>query len=201
MASETREMQSVKAFVFDCFGVLSSEVAPLVLEAHLPPPVVRAVKDTIIMDADRGAISQAVMFEKLSAVLGISPRHVEDEYWSRVHIDRGVVEIIEKLRASYAVGFLSNSPAQFIRDILVRNDLNVLFDTIMISGVEGLIKPDPAIFKRMMERMSIDPHDGVMIDDKPRNIEGARAAGMDGVVFESAEKLARDLTTLYSVTL
>jgi len=191
----------VQTFVFDCFGVICSEVAPFVLADHLPPQTVRLVKDTIILEADLGHISEPQMFEQLSEVMGLPPRRIEEEYWSHVQIDDGVVEIVKKLRAGHKLAFLSNSPSSFVREILARRALDGLFDTIMVSAEEGIAKPDPAIFKRLLARMAVEPRDAVMIDDKPPNIAGARAIGMDGMLFESAEKLARDLTALYSVTL
>lgn len=191
----------MQTFVFDCFGVISSEVAPLVLEAHLPAKTVRVVKDTIIMDADRGVISQSVMFEKLAGVLCLPAKQIEEEFWSRVHIDQGVIDIIKKLRTVHKVGFLSNSPAPFVREVLARHSLTDLFQTIVISAEEGLVKPDPAIFTLLLQKMSVRPADAVMIDDKQRNIEGAREAGMQGLVFENAEKLAHDLVKSYAVRL
>lgn len=191
----------MQTFVFDCFGVISSEVAPLVLEARLPAKTVRVVKDTIIMDADRGVISQSVMFEKLAGVLCLPAERIEEEFWSRVHIDQDVVDIIKKLRGAHKIGFLSNSPSPFVREILARHALTDLFQTIVISAEEGLVKPDPAIFTRLLQKMAVAPADAVMIDDKQRNIEGARKAGMHGLVFESAEKLALDLAELFAVRL
>jgi HAD superfamily hydrolase (TIGR01509 family) len=191
----------VQTFVFDCFGVISSEVAPLVLEAHLPAKTVRVVKDTIIMDADRGVISQSVMFEKLAGVLCRPPKDIEEEFWSRVHIDHAVIDIIKKLGAAHKVGFLSNSPAPFVREVLARHSLAELFHTILISAEESLVKPDPAIFTCLLQRMAVRPADAVMIDDKQRNIEGAQAAGMQGLLFENAQKLAQDLVELHAVKL
>jgi HAD superfamily hydrolase (TIGR01509 family) len=153
------------------------------------------------MDADRGVISQSVMFEKLSGVLCLPAEQIEEEFWSRVQIDQDVIDIIKKLRTAYKVGFLSNSPAPFVREVLARHALADLFQAIVISAEEGLVKPDPEIFTRALQKMAARPSEAVMIDDKQRNIEGARKAGMHGLLFESAEKLTVDLEELFAVRL
>ncbi|HEX2561074.1 HAD family phosphatase [Phenylobacterium sp.] len=50
---------------------------------------------------------------------------------------------------------------------------------VVISGAEGLIKPDPAIFRLACERFGHAPQDVLFIDDGPRNIEAARTLGFD----------------------
>lgn len=67
--------------------------------------------------------------------------------------------------------------------------LDEVFGTLVISGREGVAKPDPRIFHILCERAGIAPEDCVFIDDAMRNIEGARAVGMDGIHFTGAAAL------------
>lgn len=57
-------------------------------------------------------------------------------------------------------------------------------DGYVFSGVCGITKPNPAIFRHLCEKFSVDPAGAVFIDDSPRNIEGARAAGIRGILFD-----------------
>lgn len=60
-----------------------------------------------------------------------------------------------------------------------------LQDTI-VSSQERLLKPDPAIFLRAIDRFGVDPRSAVFFDDNPRNARGARITGLRGVTFRSA---------------
>lgn len=53
------------------------------------------------------------------------------------------------------------------------------FDGLIVSGCEGLAKPDPRIFARLFERYGLAPSQTLFIDDSERNILAARALGMD----------------------
>lgn len=70
------------------------------------------------------------------------------------------------------------------------------FEDILVSAREGLIKPDPAIYRRLLERNSLSAGACVFIDDSDRNVEAARAVGMTGLLFTTAEKLRSDLRAL-----
>lgn len=72
-------------------------------------------------------------------------------------------------------------------------DVVALFDDIVVSGAEGVAKPDPEIFGILGRRLG-HPLDGVFyVDDSPRNVEAARDAGMDAVFFTDAAALRQDL--------
>ncbi len=72
--------------------------------------------------------------------------------------------------------------------------LSEVFETLVVSGREGVIKPDPRIFHLLCDRAGIAPGDCVFIDDGPHNVNGARAVGMDGIHFTSPQALRSDLT-------
>ena len=71
-----------------------------------------------------------------------------------------------------------------------------MFDGFVISGLEGVAKPDPRIFAILTDRYRLDPAATVFIDDAPRNVAAARALGFAAVRFESAGQLANDLRAL-----
>jgi 2-haloacid dehalogenase len=66
----------------------------------------------------------------------------------------------------------------------------------VVSSAEGVIKPDPEIFRRLLDRFDLRPQATVMVDDAPRNIEAARAMGMATVLFKSPERLRAELIAL-----
>ncbi|MEA5116554.1 MAG: HAD-IA family hydrolase [Propionicimonas sp.] len=67
---------------------------------------------------------------------------------------------------------------------------------IVVSGEEGVIKPDPAIFRLACERLGTAPEQAVFIDDSARNVAAAAEVGLTGLHFTSAEQLRADLVDL-----
>lgn len=57
------------------------------------------------------------------------------------------------------------------------------FDGTIVSAEEKLLKPDPAIYRRLFEKYDLVPEECFFIDDLLENIEGARSCGMDGYCF------------------
>jgi 2-haloacid dehalogenase len=67
------------------------------------------------------------------------------------------------------------------------------FDGYFISGLEGVIKPDPEYFERALERLGLQPEEVLFIDDRPDNTAAAGAVGIPAVVFTSPEALRDEL--------
>ncbi|RDD83757.1 HAD family phosphatase [Dyella tabacisoli] len=70
------------------------------------------------------------------------------------------------------------------------------FEGIVVSGQEGMAKPDPAIFQRLLTRYRVDATRTVYIDDAPRNVEAAARLGMHALWFRDATSLRRELVGL-----
>lgn len=106
----------------------------------------------------------------------------------------GMEAIVEALEsAGIAQYALTNMPAEKWPFILSHYPAIARFDAHVISGEEGVIKPDPAIYDITRARIAHAPEDTVFIDDRADNIEAARAAGFQGVVFEAAGQVRRAL--------
>lgn len=68
-----------------------------------------------------------------------------------------------------------------------------LFRDIVVSGQVGALKPDAAIYRLLMDRNGLHPADCIFVDDSPANVAGARALGIDGILFTGAEALGVEL--------
>ena len=62
-----------------------------------------------------------------------------------------------------------------------------------MSGEERLIKPDPAIFHRLLERYGLAPATTLFIDDIEKNVVAARDLGFHAHHFQSPMTLRTDL--------
>ena len=61
------------------------------------------------------------------------------------------------------------------------------FSGMLVSAEEKLLKPDPAIFARFCDKFDVRAEECLFIDDLPRNVEGAKAAGMQGYCFADGD--------------
>jgi putative hydrolase of the HAD superfamily len=71
-------------------------------------------------------------------------------------------------------------------------------DGKVVSGYEGISKPDAGIYELLMDRYGLKADECVFIDDRPENIEVAKALGMEGIVFESYEQASIELENIVS---
>lgn len=69
-----------------------------------------------------------------------------------------------------------------------------LFEGILVSGEEKMKKPEARIYRRLIERYDVvAPGAALFIDDNVKNVEGARAVGLEAVHFQSPARLRADL--------
>ena len=107
----------------------------------------------------------------------------------------GVHAIVEELDALGVPLFvITNFSAEFWAPFRAREDgFFRRFRDIVVSGEEKLLKPDPAIYYRALDRFGLRPVEALFVDDRRINVEAAEAVGMHGHLFTSAEDLRRRL--------
>ncbi len=141
------------------------------------------------------------------AVEVLSAEHPEQRdliaaYWHRWQETLGdaigpTVEILEELRRTgvrlYA---LSNWSAETFPVARPRYPFLESFDGIVISGEVKIAKPDPRIFRHLLDKYSLDPAATVFIDDSAANVQAAAAQGLVALRFEDAPTLRSDLVRL-----
>jgi HAD superfamily hydrolase (TIGR01509 family) len=62
--------------------------------------------------------------------------------------------------------------------------------------VVGLRKPEVAIYREMLTRLDLSPHQVAFVDDFPENVEAARAVGIHGLLFLGEAECRRQLHAL-----
>lgn len=80
--------------------------------------------------------------------------------------------------------------AAAIADVMAR------FEMVIESSIEGLRKPDPAIYQLACDKLGLQAHDCVFLDDLGINLKPARAMGMGTVKVLSAAQAIADLAAL-----
>jgi 2-haloacid dehalogenase len=109
----------------------------------------------------------------------------------------GAPELIDDLlEAGYRVCALSNFSAETFPLCRARYDLFDRFHHIVISGEEGVAKPEPEIYRLLCERAGIEPREAVLLDDSVPNVAGAHAVGMAAFHFTDVAGARRDLASI-----
>jgi 2-haloacid dehalogenase len=107
----------------------------------------------------------------------------------------GVHAIVEELDERGVPLFaITNFSADFWKPFREREDAFFSrFRDVVVSGEEKLLKPDPALYYRALDRFGLKAEEALFVDDRVINVEGAKAVGMRGHVFTGAETLRRRL--------
>lgn len=109
----------------------------------------------------------------------------------------GTLNILEELRdRDVPLYALTNWSAETFAPQPARFPFLSWFRGIVVSGKEKLIKPDPRIFNRLLDRYGVDAAEAVFVDDVAANAEAATEVGIHGIRFTSPDKLRRDLAAL-----
>lgn len=196
----------IKVLLFD-FGRVISAQKPIDLfnryesELHLAPATI----NTIMFDSPLwqmalvGDIDMSAYWQAIGPSLNLhSPEAVQSfqkRYYSDEKINRDVLEILKLLVQCYRLAIVSNHPPglkQWLQDW----QIDRLFEVVVCSGDEGVVKPDHAPFILALERLGITAAEAVFIDDTKEHVTAARALGLHGIHFTTAEKLRLELEKL-----
>ncbi len=96
----------------------------------------------------------------------------------------------------YRVLYLSNFSLKAHRECAEALAFLPYTDGGILSYQEKVIKPDPAIYALLISRFDLVPGESVFLDDSRKNVEGARAAGIHGILFQTKEQAEEDLRKL-----
>jgi 2-haloacid dehalogenase len=109
-------------------------------------------------------------------------------------VNAGSVEVLQAVRETglpcYA---LTNMEAETYPLRLERFAVLGWFDGTVVSGREGIAKPEPAIFTRLLDRFGLTARTTLMIDDTKENLETASNLGIQTVLFRSSRQLRAEL--------
>ena len=107
--------------------------------------------------------------------------------------DYAIDWIKELKEKGYGVYYLSNFSEPACRDCGDQMGFLQYMDGGILSYLEKVIKPDAAIYNLLMDRYGLKAEECVFLDDTEKNIIGAQAVGMHGIVFKNKEQAVEEL--------
>lgn len=188
----------IKAIIFDCFGVLLGNAYKMHLTEVEREDPERAKEIRAINHAsDMGILTREETAEYISGLFGIEAEDFLEEQDQVEVPNRELLAYIATLKPTYKIGLLSNISSRERLSIRFEDgELDSHFDTIVASGDEGYVKPQPEIYAIAATRLGVDSSECIMIDDIAEFCEGARAVGMQAVQFQNTRQCITDLNTL-----
>lgn len=186
----------IKNIIFDMGGVLidynpEKTVKEYFSKEHGEILLREILRNQIWNDKDRGIIFPDEIMELKRSVI---PAEIFDKASEMVHNFypymppfEKMCELIKELRAEgYGIYLLSNASSDFHER---RSGIPALqyFDGVIISADYKLLKPEKEIYETLFDKFSLNPEECFFIDDVQKNIDGARAAGMDGHCYSHGD--------------
>lgn len=117
----------------------------------------------------------------------------EDEFWGGDRLDSHLVEFIQSLRGEYKTVLLSNAWDNLRPLLKGLWKIDSVFDHIFISAELGLAKPDPEIYKVVIDSLDQDPSELIFIDDFVENVKAAREANLNAIHFRNRDQALADI--------
>lgn len=109
----------------------------------------------------------------------------------------GSVALLEELRAAAVPDYaITNFSAEKFAEATMRFPFLARFRDTVVSAREGILKPDPAIYRLLLDRNGLAAGETVFVDDNAKNVAGAAAVGMAAIHFTDPEDLRHRLRDL-----
>jgi len=157
-------------------------------------------EQTLLFDKfERGDIQPA---EFIQSLRNLMPGEADDDAiisaWNAMllGLPQSSVDLLNSLRPHYNLYLLSNTNDlhyvhlhELIKAQHGLQGLHELFTAVYFSNKEGLRKPEPEFYNRLVEQEELNPHETVFIDDMLKNVVGAREVGIQGVLLEKGRRV------------
>lgn len=195
----------IRAVIFDWGGVLIDHIAPFIITYVANHLNVSRKKFTVQMrqgaysDFANGLISEDAFWENICKAMGVEKPRVHslwgEAFKASYHEKQDVFDLISLLKGrGYKIGFLSNTEIPAMEFFHQRGYTQ--FDVAIFSCKEGICKPDKRIYERALDRLGVQPHEAVFIDDRGENVRGAQDVGLYAILFINSEQMKKELELL-----
>ncbi len=192
-------MEKVESVLFDVGNVLIRFDPDYILENLFEDAAVRkGVKRTLFLDPlwlalDRGTEQPGhvarILGERYPDLAWAYEKLMEEWIDFAPAMDESVKRLERLKGEGYRLYVLSNFARQAFYSVAGRNPFFKLFDGIMISAEQHLLKPDLEIFRRAAKDFHLTPSRTLFIDDSAGNVEAAGFLGFQTLLFRKAEQI------------
>lgn len=188
----------IKNIVFDIGNVLFGYDPTYILHQVLPENkfhneyLTHFINSQLWQDLDRGRLDESSLVDIL--MTAIPDPNLEDNlqlilhnFIHHLHLIDGSRTLFLQLKRMYPIYLLSNFQAVPYSKLREIHPFLYQADGAIISAHHQLMKPEPAIYTKLIQKYQLIPEETVFIDDLTENINAAIHCGMKGIVFKSPE--------------
>lgn len=157
-------------------------------------------KSPIWIDLNLGRLTQREAKRAYQSAYGYSPAQMASlSHHAHAHQDpiEGTEALARKLVTNGCRVFaLTDNVCEIINELRKRCSFWDLFEGVAVSAEIGHKKPGPEIFRHLFHEHDIDPAAAVFLDDRPPNVVGGEALGMQAILFDNAPQASEELQRL-----
>lgn len=179
----------IKNIIFDMGGVLIDYAPEKICSKYFDKETADIALKVIFRnqlwsDRDRGIINSDeimdIIRDKIPAHALETVDKMVHNYYPYMPPFEKMYEVVKALKENgYGIYLLSNAAQDFYENKKYIPALS-LFDGYLISADYKLLKPEKEIYQALFDKFNLKPGECYFIDDVQKNIDGAKAAGMDG---------------------
>lgn len=124
----------------------------------------------------------------------LTPKQMHEKIIKKMQANKSLVTYIPKLKKA-KIALFSNSIGHMAIETLKIRHLagKKIFDKIFLSNSMHLAKPTGRSYAYVTKHLKVKPHEALMVDDRKENIDAAKKAGMQGVVFKNTVQFKKEL--------
>ncbi len=186
----------IKAVIFDCFGVLTTDLWQEFV-VNLPDELTQPARK-LNHAYGSGRITQQQFISEIETLTGRQPMGVDGRPNHTIQKNSPLLSYISQLKLNYRIGLLSNIGSNWIKDSFLSETEKDLFDAIVVSHEVGMTKPDERIFRLAASKLRVAEKNCVFVDDVMRNCRAAENVGMRAVMYLNFDQMKRELEQLLS---
>ncbi len=182
----------IKAILTDFYGVVYDNFNwPVIYERVHSDPAKSAQLLQLIDQINKGLIDNLTFKEAVGRLADDAQHPDRPAVYPNPAINRGLIDYLQTLRPSLKVGLLSNGNRDDVERVLKREGVEDAFDLVVVSSELGLYKPHPNVFDAALKQLdpTLKASEVIMIDDSPRHVAGAQAAGLHALKYTDLPSL------------
>ncbi|MCR5753334.1 MAG: HAD family phosphatase [Acetatifactor sp.] len=198
----------IRNIIFDIGNVLTDfRWEGFLLDKGLSHDIVDRIGNATVRSKEWSEVDRGVwsLEELLEAFIRNDPslekemRFAFDDFTGMVTPREYAIPWVQELKKKgFDVYYLSNFSEKAKKECSDALNFLPYMDGGILSYKEKMVKPDPAIYKLLMERYGLKAQESVFLDDTLANVEAARLVGMHGIHFKSKEQATEELEKMYS---
>ena len=198
-------MEKTNAVIFDWGGVLIEDPAPALFKYCAKALGVSEEQyiiafDICVNDFQTGAVTEQQFWTNMTKRLKV-PMPKANSLWSDAFAaayipKQEMFSLASRLRkAGCKTAILSNTEKPVAE--LINKLKYDAFDVTVLSCLEGTAKPGRKIYDLTLDRLGIPARQALFVDDRQANIDGAKQAGLQTILFKNTEKFKKDIAGFF----